>query len=494
MQVRPRSRSYMRVLALVAVIATTASCGGDGSTDPGSTVAQITLAPLAPTVVAGQTVTLSAQPKDVSGNVVTGQGVAWATSDATIATVSGGVVTAIKPGSATVSATSGSATANTTVTVIAAIDRVVVTPSPADVIVNSTVQLTATLRDAAGAEIPARNIVWSSSSDAAATVSSTGLVTGKVVGAVTITATAEGKVGSTTVNVRPVPVATVTITPNPLNLVLGSNGQLTATTSDAAGNSLGRAVTWSSSNESIATVGATTGAVTSKGVGTATITATSEGRTGTSSVVVRNPTVSSVTITPASPTVEAGTTTTLTAEVRDENGVLLTGQSIQWTTTDGSKVAVSTSGVVTGVAVGSATVTATSGGKSGSTTVSVADTKAPTLLGLTLTPSTVNVRTAPAQVTVSAQLSDGSGITQFDVQLTPPSADAAKVLTCTSTTPTSGSPTNGTFSCTLTIPQGAEAGTWTLLIGALAKAGPSFVANSTTLSNMGITPSRVTVQ
>lgn len=493
MRVKSRAGKYLRALAILGIAIGTVSCSG-GVSDPGPTVSQIVLSPLTPTVVAGQNVTLSAQLKDASGNAVAGQGVAWTTSDASVATVSGGVVTTLKPGAAIITATSGSASANTTVTVLAAIAQVVVTPSPADVVINQSVQLTASLRDAAGAEIAPRNITWSSSSDAAATVSSTGLVTGKVVGAVTITATAEGKIGTTTVNVRPVPVATVTVTPDPLNLVLGSNGTLTATTKDAAGNSLGRSVTWTSNNESIATVNAN-GVVTAKGVGTATITATSEGKTGTASVVVRNPIVSSVTIVPSAPTVEAGTTTTLTAEVRDENGALLSNQPIQWSTTDGTKVAVNADGVVTGVAVGSATITATSGGKSGTTTASVVDTKAPVLLGLTFDPAnaTVNRSAGPATLIVRAHLADGSGVERFDFTVFPPSGSP---ITCTSLAPESGTRKDGVFRCTITIPQNAPTGQWQVLVSALdtSPEGRSIGLGSAALEAAGVTPSRITVQ
>ena len=67
---------------------------------------------------------------------------------------------------------------------------------------------------------------------------------------------------------------------------VGQTVQLSATTKDAAGNVLiGRTITWSSDDDSIATVSGT-GLVTGEEVGSATITATSEGRSGTASVMV----------------------------------------------------------------------------------------------------------------------------------------------------------------------------------------------------------------
>jgi hypothetical protein len=79
-----------------------------------------------------------------------------------------------------------------------------------------------------------------------------------------------------------IPVATVNVTPPTASLAVGATQQLTATTLDASGNILtGRVVIWSTSDETKASV-SSTGLVTAVAAGTATITATSEGKTGTS--------------------------------------------------------------------------------------------------------------------------------------------------------------------------------------------------------------------
>jgi uncharacterized protein YfaP (DUF2135 family) len=83
------------------------------------------------------------------------------------------------------------------------------------------------------------------------------------------------------------PVATVTVAPPTLQLVAGTTGQLNATTRDASNTIVtGRVVTWSSSDINVATVNTTTGLVTAVAPGNATITATSEGKTGTAGVSV----------------------------------------------------------------------------------------------------------------------------------------------------------------------------------------------------------------
>jgi uncharacterized protein YjdB len=153
-----------------------------------------------------------------------------------------------------------------------------------------TTTLTATVRDVNGATIAGAPVTWSSSSPLTAAVSQTGVVTGVAPGTATITATSGGKSGTATITVALAPVATVTVTPLVLELRDRNNervGTLTATTRDALGNILtGRVVTWSSSNTSIATV-TQTGVVTAQTDGTVTITATSEGRSGTATVIVK---------------------------------------------------------------------------------------------------------------------------------------------------------------------------------------------------------------
>jgi len=164
---------------------------------------------------------------------------------------------------------------------------IAVAPSPGTLLVGSTAQLTATTKDSAGSVLTGRAVTWASSNPAVATVSATGLVTGVAVGSATIMATAEGKNGTAAVTVTvppPVPVASVTVAP--ATVLVGVTVQLTATTKDAAGNVLtGRTVTWATSNPAVATVNFT-GLATGVAAGQATITATSEGQSGTAAITV----------------------------------------------------------------------------------------------------------------------------------------------------------------------------------------------------------------
>jgi alpha-tubulin suppressor-like RCC1 family protein len=81
-------------------------------------------------------------------------------------------------------------------------------------------------------------------------------------------------------------VASVTVAPSTVAVLLGLTVQLAATTKDAVGNELtGRAVTWASSSPAVASVSAA-GLVTGRAGGAATITATSEGESGSAAITV----------------------------------------------------------------------------------------------------------------------------------------------------------------------------------------------------------------
>src|SRR5438552_15918489 len=117
-----------------------------------------------------------------------------------------------------------------------------------------------------------------------ATVTASELMTGVAAGPSTLKSTCEGKSGTVTLTVTLMPVASVTVSPAPASVAAGQTVQLTATPKDANGNPLtGRVVTWATSNGAVATVSAG-GLVSGLVVGTATISATSEGQSGSSAI------------------------------------------------------------------------------------------------------------------------------------------------------------------------------------------------------------------
>jgi hypothetical protein len=166
------------------------------------------------------------------------------------------------------------------------VTSLVVQPDSTSLFVGETVQLTASVHDAHGAELTGRTVTWSSADDAMARVSSSGLVDAVGPGRVVITAASEGVSDTAIVRVSPVSVAAVTVLPTSPTLFVGGTVQLAATPRDANGAALaGRVITWSTDNSAIATV-SPTGLARGVAEGQATITATSEGIPGSAAVVV----------------------------------------------------------------------------------------------------------------------------------------------------------------------------------------------------------------
>jgi len=349
-------------------------------------VASVAVSPVAAGLTVGATTQLTATPEDSSGTALTGRAVTWATSNAAVATVSvSGLVTGVAAGSATITATSEGQSGTSALTVTnVPVASVTVSPATATVTIGTTTQLTATPKDANGTALSGRAVTWVTSNAAVATVSASGLVTGVAAGSATITATSEGQSGTSAITVTNVPVASVTVSPTAAGVTVGATTQLTATPKDANGTALsGRVVTWATSNAAAATVSAS-GLVTGVAAGSATITATSEGQSGTAALTVTNVPVASVTVSPATASLTVGATTQLTATPKDANGTALSGRVVTWGTSNAAIATVSASGLARGVAAGSATITATSEGKSGTSAVTVTNVPVATV---TVTPA-----------------------------------------------------------------------------------------------------------
>ena len=346
-------------------------------------VASVSVTPGSVRLAVGSSMQLSAVTHDAGGNVLAGRTVTWSSSAPAIATVNAtGVVAALAAGSVSITAASEGKSASSAITVTsvaAPVASVVVTPASANVQIGQSLQLTATPRDADGAELGGRLVTWSSSDQATATVSSSGVVSAVALGSVTITATSEGQSGSSTIvtTAPPAPVASVDVAPATASIVNGQTLQLAATPEDAAGAPLtDRSTSWASSNTAVATV-SSTGLVTARSVGTATITATSEGKVGTSEITVTAAPVALLSVSPGAVSVEAGRNVQVTATTYDGNGNVLTGRTVTWSSANTAIATVGSTGIITGITAGAVDVTATSEGKTASVAVTVTPPPAP---------------------------------------------------------------------------------------------------------------------
>lgn len=326
-------------------------------------------------LAAGQTLQLSAAPRDQEGNAIAAT-VNWSSSATSVATVStGGLITAVGAGSATITAlaTAGSRTASSTFSLSVAaseaplLTAVVVSAGATTIVAGSTLQLTAIPRDQNGASIAAA-VTWSSSAQSVATVSTAGLVAGATVGTSTITATATSGTtvvtGTATITVQaaaPV-LTTVTLTPATSTVSAGGTVQLTATARDQNAGTVAATIVWSSSAISIATV-TQSGVVTGVGAGSATITAqatfsgTSVSASRLMSVSDPAPALTSVQVTGGTAVV-AGSALQLTAIPRDQNGAPIPA-TVSWSSSNTGRATVNASGLVSGVSAGTADITAT---------------------------------------------------------------------------------------------------------------------------------------
>jgi len=213
------------------------------------------------------------------------------------------------------------------------------------------------------------------------------VLVGVVAAAAIIAACSNDKTTST-----PPVVASVTMVPTAYRLHTSADTtwvlnpfQVAAVLKDAAGNVLsviqtGQSVTWTSSAPSVGTV-AQSGVVTAVAPGSTTITAAIEGQSGTSDIAVTAVSLASVSVSPATDSVNVGHSVTLRAWPIDATGDTLTAAFTTWTSSDTTLAKVSNadsvgvapgnSGVIRGVAAGTVTITAKIAGVSGTGSMKV---------------------------------------------------------------------------------------------------------------------------
>ena len=286
-------RTIIRLSALLAVVALAKGCGdGDSPSAPPTPEparpTTVTVSPATHELTAlGTTVQLSAEVRDQNARVMAGATVTWTSSASSMATVdASGLVTAAGNGTATITASVGSASGSAVVTVQQSVASVEVSPSVDELTaLGQTVQLTAEAFDENGHAVAGAEFSWESSDAAVATVDAGGLVTAVAEGVATITASAGEASGSAVVTVMQ-PVASVEVSPSAETIGLGSTLQLTAEAFDENGEAVaGVEFSWESSDVAVATVDAS-GLVTAVRGGNATITATYEEITAESVISV----------------------------------------------------------------------------------------------------------------------------------------------------------------------------------------------------------------
>jgi len=140
----------------------------------------------------------TATPRDASGAALN-RAVTWRSESPAVATAdSGGLVTAIAPGNAVITATSDGKVGTAVVTVVRPPVVAVEVVAPAEVTVGDSLRLTTIIHDSTGAIVADRPITWSVSDSARALVTPAGVLQTKGSGIVTVTATVESVRGLAT--------------------------------------------------------------------------------------------------------------------------------------------------------------------------------------------------------------------------------------------------------------------------------------------------------
>jgi len=251
---------------------------------------------------------------------------------------------------------------------------IVVNPPTSTLALNAQLPLQALVRNEAGELVPDATVTWTVENPAIASVSTAGVVTALALGTTQVAANARGKSGLASITVAKTAVSSVVLLPDRVSTSIGTSTRLTATAYDAGQNVLpDRGFVWTTSDASVATVD--NGLVTTKAQGTATITATAEGKSDATVFTVLPGAVASVSITPTTITMVAGDKQTLVATAKDASGTVLTGRTVTWASANTQAVTVSSNGEITAQNPGSAHITATIDGVSGAADVTV--TRAP---------------------------------------------------------------------------------------------------------------------
>jgi len=476
-------------IAMMSLLGFLTGCGGGGGAGetetppPDPTLQSIEVAPSIPQAAAGTKAQFTATGvfTDNSTQDMTAQ-VMWATSDGAVATVSNdpgskGLATAAAAGSTTVTATTSGVSGDTTFTVTdAMLVSIEVSPAAPSLANGLTQQFTATgvFTDNSTQDLTAQ-VTWASSDGAVATVSnddgSNGLASGTGVGSTTVSASSGDVTGNTSLTVTDATLVSIELSPVAPSVANGTTQQFGATGlfTDNSTQDLTTQVTWASSDEAVATVSndpGSNGLATAAAAGSTTVTATSGGVSGDTTLTVTDATLVSIEVSPTAPSLANGLTQQFTATglFTDNSTQDLTTQ-VTWTSLDEAVATVSnadgSNGLATATAEGSTTVSATSDGVTGSTTLTVT---APNLLSIEVSPTAPSiVYGTTQQFTATGHYTAGSD-QDITTQVTWASSDEA-VATVSNTDGSNGlATTAATGSTTVSATSGVVSSSATLTV------------------------------
>ena len=301
----------------------------------------------------------------VSPQNATYQTISWRSSNDKIASVSpDGIVKANQSGTATISAESDGKQALCNVTVVVPVAAVkMATGTSLTILKGQTGQLSAYVEPYDATD---KTIKWSSNNEAIATVDQDGLVTAVNGGTAIITASAGDKKAECEVIVT-VPVTAISLSSDNLSMYIGETAALQATIEPD--DATDKAISWSSSDKSVASV--VNGVITAEGEGNATITAQVGGKRARCSVSVKVP-VRTISLNTTSLALRINQTGFLSVTVSPDNADYQY-DDIVWSSSNVNVATIESSGIVTAIGEGEATITVALSGKTATCDVIVSN-------------------------------------------------------------------------------------------------------------------------
>ncbi len=406
-------------LGSVTISATSGAVSGNTSlTINAANLASLAITPLNPSIAASTSERFAAVGtfNDGSTKNLTGQA-AWTSSNTAVATIgsANGVAKGLTAGSATITATIGSKSASTPLTVTSAtVTSISVTPSGRSIAAGTKLALTATAAFSdTTTQVVTTDVAWTSDHNNFATVNTVGTATGVAAGAANITATLGGISGSAPLTVTAATLVSLAVTPSTTVLAPSSTlvYQASGTYSDSTTQNISNVATWTSDTPSVVSI-TSSGQATGQSAGTAIITATLGSVSNTANVVVEGSALQSITVASSVTTsipAQVAVQYTATAHFADGSTQNITS-SVTWTSSKSSVATISNSTGISGLAVavapGTSTITAAFSGVVGTATLTV---NSATLTSVTVSPSSATIaRNGSQQFNANGNFSDAT--------------------------------------------------------------------------------------
>jgi uncharacterized protein YjdB len=336
-------------------------------------------------------------------------GVIWSSSNTSVATIdANGLATTLAAGTTTITATVGTFTDSSVITVVPAhLQSITLTPTSVTIASSTQQQFTAVGNFDDGSTQVLVSALWSSSSASVLTIDQNGLAQAVAPGTSTVSVTSGTVSASTSVTVTTATLVSLAIAPANSSMPDEATKQFSATGtfSDNSTQDLTQLVLWSSSAPSVATIN-NLGLVSSLTTGTTTISAMFGSVSNSTTLTVTNVKLVSIAISPSNGRVQVGTSLKLTAVGTYSDGSTATLTNVSWRSSKNNLANMRNSGILHAKKAGTTTITASAFGVTGSTSVTLGT---GTLVSVDITPANPTVAHGGTQQFVAlGTFSDGS--------------------------------------------------------------------------------------